>query len=143
MTKEEATPICVEYFAGHAGAADFASNLERAKEFAQAQCPFHEIMAAMELANPQWPMNVVEAFCALISDEIGKAADAAKALMRLEIMNTMRSDQPSAAKVSLLKEFGYQHLDWSRKPIDAATADALREAEKELRSGKKAENDDE
>lgn len=130
------------YFTGHKGQSDFQEALMQAVEFGRAQCSIEETVAAMASLYPAWPEGMAQAFCFVVAEEIEKAALAQKAIMRVEILRAARSETPSAARVTLLKEFAYQHLDWTRKPIDAETADALKEAEKQLRTGRRTAGGD-
>jgi hypothetical protein len=125
------------HFYGFSGQARLNEAVELACAFAAAQCPRDEIIAALERSPiaADWPEGIAEEVYDYAKADLYNAALAARAGVRVEILQLTGSVKICAAKVALLKEWAYQHLDWSREPIDAEIKRELKNAEKALRDG--------
>jgi len=130
-----APDILHTHFRGYAGQTALSDAVQLACTFAAAQCPAWEIVAGLERAHPEWPEDLAVAVCEYAAPVLQVAKDAAKAGVRVEILGLLSKDKICSARVALLKEFAYQHLDWTREPIDAEIKRALRKAETEAAKG--------
>ena len=124
-----------EFFAGHTGQAKLAQAILRACNYARAQAPREEITAILAITYEDWPPTLADRVYEFASDAIMKARLAARAEVRMAIYEAAFDTEVKPGQIGLLKAFAFEHLDWSREPIDAQMKKALRQAEEEIAKG--------
>jgi len=128
-----------EYFYGHSGQARLVAAIEYACKYARAQCPREEIIAAMAVrfghGESAWPSDLAPKVFEFAAETIMRARLAARAEVRIAIYDAAFDTDVKPGQIGLLKAFAFEHLDWSREPIDAQMKKALREAEEEVAKG--------
>ncbi len=134
LTEQDLT----EHFAGYQGQTKLANAIRICCEYARAQCPREEIAALLSCSKDaeSWPPGLANRILEYAAMEIMQARLAARAEMRLAIYTAAQDPDVKPGQIALLKAFAFEHLDWSREPVDAQIKRALKVADEQVATGK-------